>query len=144
MTTTVDPAAARERTGEEPHLLDVRDLVMNFPIRGGGLLRRTVGYVHAVSGVSFSLDAGETLGVVGESGCGKSTTGRAVLQLHKPTSGSVKFDGRELTTLSTDQMRAVRRDLQIVSDSGHRGVNGQPGGRLISDGGAPVIGVSRS
>ena len=58
MTTTVDPAAARERIAEEPHLLDVRDLVMHFPIRGGGLLRRTVGYVQAVSGVSFTLDAG--------------------------------------------------------------------------------------
>ena len=123
MTTTVDPAAARERTGEEPHLLDVRDLVMNFPIRGGGLLRRTVGYVQAVSGVSFTLDAGETLGVVGESGCGKSTTGRAVLQLHKPTSGSVRFEGRELTELGADQMRAVRRDLQIVFQDPYASLN---------------------
>ena len=123
MTTTVDPAAARERTVEEPHLLDVRDLVMHFPIRGGGLLRRTVGYVQAVSGVSFTLDAGETLGVVGESGCGKSTTGRAVLQLHKPTSGSVLFEGRELTTLSNDQLRPVRRDLQIVFQDPYASLN---------------------
>jgi oligopeptide/dipeptide ABC transporter ATP-binding protein len=123
VTTTVDPAAARERTVEEPHLLDVRDLVMHFPIRGGGLLRRTVGYVQAVSGVSFTLDPGETLGVVGESGCGKSTTGRAVLQLHKPTSGSVLFEGRELTTLSTDQLRPVRRDLQIVFQDPYASLN---------------------
>ena len=122
--TTAEPAVRGEpQSNGEPHLLDVRDLVMNFPIRGGGLLRRTVGYVQAVSGVSFSLDAGETLGVVGESGCGKSTTGRAVLQLHKPTSGSVKFDGRELTELGTDQMRAVRRDLQIVFQDPYASLN---------------------
>jgi oligopeptide/dipeptide ABC transporter ATP-binding protein len=123
VTTTVDPTAARERTAEEPHLLDVRDLVMHFPIRGGGLLRRTVGYVQAVSGVSFTLDPGETLGVVGESGCGKSTTGRAVLQLHRPTSGSVVFEGRELTTLSTDQLRPVRRHLQIVFQDPYASLN---------------------
>ncbi len=122
--TTVDPATAREPAPDaEPHLLDVRDLVMNFPIRGGGLLRRTVGHVQAVSGVSFTLDAGETLGVVGESGCGKSTTGRAVLQLHRPTSGSVRFEGRELTTLSTDQLRPVRRDLQIVFQDPYASLN---------------------
>ncbi len=122
--TTVDPATAREPGPDgEPHLLDVRDLVMNFPIRGGGLLRRTVGHVQAVSGVSFTLDPGETLGVVGESGCGKSTTGRAVLQLHRPTSGSVKFEGRELTTLSTDQLRPVRRDLQIVFQDPYASLN---------------------
>ena len=122
--TTVDPATRREPDADgEPHLLDVRDLVMNFPIRGGGLLRRTVGSVQAVSGVSFSLDPGETLGVVGESGCGKSTTGRAVLQLHKPTSGSVRFQGRELTTLSSDEMRPVRRDLQIVFQDPYASLN---------------------
>jgi peptide/nickel transport system ATP-binding protein/oligopeptide transport system ATP-binding protein len=105
------------------HLLDVRDLVMNFPIRGGGFFRRTVGHVQAVSGVSLTLDQGETLGVVGESGCGKSTTGRAILQLHKPTSGSVVFDGRELTTLSVKEMRPVRRDLQIVFQDPYASLN---------------------
>jgi oligopeptide/dipeptide ABC transporter ATP-binding protein len=105
------------------HLLDVADLVMNFPIKGGGLLRRTIGHVQAVSGVSLSLDTGKTLGIVGESGCGKSTTGRAILQLHKPTSGSVKFEGRELTTLDAKQLRAVRRDLQIVFQDPYASLN---------------------
>jgi oligopeptide/dipeptide ABC transporter ATP-binding protein len=104
-------------------LLQVRDLVMHFPIKGGGLIRRTVGNVQAVSGVSFDIGVGETLGVVGESGCGKSTTGRAVLQLHKPTSGSVIFDGKELTTLGAKEMRAVRRDLQIVFQDPYASLN---------------------
>ncbi len=107
----------------DAHLLDVRDLVMSFPVKGGGIFRRTVGAVQAVSGVSFSIDAGETLGVVGESGCGKSTTGRAVLQLHTPTSGSVRFDGKELTELPAAAMRAVRRDLQIVFQDPYASLN---------------------
>jgi len=110
----------RERSG---HLLDVRDLVMNFPVKSNGLLRKTVAQVQAVSGVSLSLDAGETLGVVGESGCGKSTTGRAILQLHKPTSGSVVFEGRELVGLSEEQMRPIRRDLQIVFQDPYASLN---------------------
>ncbi|NDL59778.1 ABC transporter ATP-binding protein [Phytoactinopolyspora mesophila] len=105
------------------HLLEVSDLVMNFPVRGGGLFRRVVGYVQAVSGVSMHVDAGETLGLVGESGCGKSTTGRAILQLHKPTSGSVTFDGNELTTMGPAEMRAVRRDLQIVFQDPYASLN---------------------
>ncbi len=105
------------------HLLEVRDLVMEFPVRGGGVLRRVVGTVEAVSGVSFTLDAGETLGVVGESGCGKSTTGRAILQLHTPTSGEVVFDGRDLTTMSKDDLRAARRDVQIVFQDPYASLN---------------------
>ncbi len=97
-----------------PPLLEVNDLVKEFPIRGGGFLRRQVGVVHAVSGVTFSIAPGETLGLVGESGCGKSTTGRSVLQLTRPTSGSVKFEGRELTGLGTADLRKVRRDIQVV------------------------------
>ncbi|MBC3761535.1 ABC transporter ATP-binding protein [Quadrisphaera oryzae] len=114
----------RPSDGErDRHLLDVRDLVMNFPVRGGGVIQRVVNHVQAVSGVSFSLDAGETLGVVGESGCGKSTTGRALLQLHKPTSGSVRFDGKELIGLSEKDLRPVRRDLQIVFQDPYASLN---------------------
>jgi oligopeptide/dipeptide ABC transporter ATP-binding protein len=120
---TITDLASRGGGGATGHLLDVRDLVMNFPIRSAGLLRRTVGYVQAVSGVSLTLDAGETLGVVGESGCGKSTTGRAILQLHKPTSGSVLFEGRELTELTPKEMRPVRRDLQVVFQDPYASLN---------------------
>src|SRR5947209_7177218 len=104
-------------------VLEVRDLVKNFPIRGGGLIRRVVAYVQAVSGVSLDLYPHETLGLVGESGCGKSTTGRAILQLQTQTSGSVKFEGRELTSLSSRAMRPLRRDLQIVFQDPYASLN---------------------
>jgi peptide/nickel transport system ATP-binding protein/oligopeptide transport system ATP-binding protein len=120
---TLQEAAAAAGPPTAGHLLDVNELVMNFPIKGGGLFRRTVGYVQAVSGVSLNLRPGETLGVVGESGCGKSTTGRAILQLHRPTSGSVKFQGRELTTMSSADLRPIRRDLQIVFQDPYASLN---------------------
>jgi oligopeptide/dipeptide ABC transporter ATP-binding protein len=120
MSTEVSQEVSATRTAP---LLEVTDLVKTFPVRGGGVIPRTIGQVHAVSGVSFSLAAGETLGLVGESGCGKSTTGRAVLQLHKPTSGSVKFDGRELTRLGGREMRGVRRDMQIVFQDPYASLN---------------------
>ena len=103
-------------------LLDVRNLVKHFPIRGG-LLRRTVDKVHAVDGVSFSIDAGETLGVVGESGCGKSTTGRCVLRLIEPTAGEVWFDGRNVTALDKRELRALARDMQIIFQDPYASLN---------------------
>jgi oligopeptide/dipeptide ABC transporter ATP-binding protein len=117
---------AAERSGpdySQPPILQVRDLCKHFPIRKGTVFAKQVGAVKAVDGVSFDLWPGETLGVVGESGCGKSTTGRAILQLHKPTSGSVVFQGQELTTLSNQAMRAVRRDLQIVFQDPYASLN---------------------
>jgi oligopeptide transport system ATP-binding protein len=94
-------------------LLRVRDLVKRFPVHGG-FLRRQVGQVHAVEGVSFDLDAGTTLGLVGESGCGKSTTGRCVLRLVEPTAGEVRFDGIDIGTLKSAARRALAREMQII------------------------------
>ncbi len=99
----------------EPHevLMEVRDLTKYFPITGG-LFSRVVGHVKAVDGVSFDLRRGETLGLVGESGCGKTTTGRAVLRLIEPTSGTIKFEGKDITHVNKQQMRALRRQMQII------------------------------
>mgnify|MGYP003347355590 FL=1 len=94
-------------------VLEVRDLKKHFPIKKG-LLRRTVGHVYAVDGITFTINQGETLGLVGESGCGKTTAGRAVLRLIEPSSGSVKVEGREITGLTKAEMRPYRRQMQIV------------------------------
>ena len=95
-------------------LLEVTDLVKHFPIKSGVLFDREVGAVRAVDGVSFSINPGETLGLVGESGCGKSTLARTVLQLLTPTSGSVRFRGQELIGLGHKQMQPLRREMQMV------------------------------
>ncbi len=108
--------------GQAP-ILSVRDLTKYFPIKKGALIQKHVGDVKAVDGVSFDLWAGETLGMVGESGCGKSTTGRAVLQLHEPTSGSVEFMGRNIVGLSSSQMKPIRRELQIVFQDPYASLN---------------------
>jgi len=99
--------------GLKRELLRVENLVKHFPVRGG-LLRRTVNFVSAVDDVSFAIQEGETLGLVGESGCGKTTVGRAILRLIEPTSGSVTFDGREISRLSGREMKDVRREMQII------------------------------
>jgi peptide/nickel transport system ATP-binding protein len=103
-------------------LLEVRDLKVHFPIRRG-ILKRTVGYVKAVDGVSLSIPAGRTLALVGESGCGKTTVGKSVLQLFRPCSGEVRFDGAELTRLSGARLRERRADFQIVFQDPYASLN---------------------
>jgi oligopeptide transport system ATP-binding protein len=100
-------------TNDRP-LLEVTDLVKRFPIKSGVVFDRTVGHVDAVDGVSFEIRAHETLGLVGESGSGKSTTGYCILQLLRPTSGSVSFEGTDLTQLRGEKLRRMRREMQIV------------------------------
>ncbi|QRG69168.1 ABC transporter ATP-binding protein [Brevibacillus choshinensis] len=94
-------------------LLQVNNLKQHFPIKGG-IFGRTVNHVKAVDDISFTIYEGETLSIVGESGCGKSTTGRAILRLDEPTSGSVLFEGKDLLAMSKSQMRDMRKDLQVI------------------------------
>ena len=113
MTTDTTTTAERSTSVGEA-LLEVSDLKMYFPVTAGFLIQRKVADVKAVDGVSFHVNHGETLGLVGESGCGKSTTGRAVLQLHRPTEGSVAFEGRELTEVKGKELRDFRRKMQMI------------------------------
>jgi oligopeptide transport system ATP-binding protein len=103
-------------------LLHVDNLMMHFPIRRG-VFQRQVGAVRAVDGVSFDVTRGETLGLVGESGCGKSTTGRTILQLYKPTAGDVSFEGVNLVTLKGEQMRQMRRKIQMIFQDPYASLN---------------------
>ena len=110
------------KNGKNEVLLEVDNLVMHFPVYRG-VIRRKVGAVRAVDGVSFSVKKGETLGLVGESGCGKSTTGRTILQLYKPTAGSVHFDGVDLVALKSEQLRKMRRKMQMIFQDPYASLN---------------------
>ena len=95
-------------------LVEVKDLVKHYPIRSGIVFRHQIGAVKAVDGISFDLEAGETFALVGESGCGKSTTARCVLRLIEPTSGTINFEGEDITTAGTGRMRTLRREMQMI------------------------------
>ncbi len=115
-------------------LLEVTDLVKHFPIKRGVLIDREVDQVRAVDGVSFKVERGETLGLVGESGSGKSTTCRAVLQLIKPTSGSVRFEGDEIAGLGRRQMRPLRREMQMIFQDPYASLNPRKRiGQIVGD-----------
>jgi oligopeptide transport system ATP-binding protein len=96
------------------NLVEVKDLKMHFPISVGWMIKKTIGYVKAVDGISFQIAKGETLGLVGESGCGKTTTGRVLLQLERPTSGQIFFEGEEITGMEEKALRALRRKMQMI------------------------------
>ena len=115
-------ATAPAPTSNGNDLLRIDDLVKHFPIRSG-VFKRTVGQVRAVDGVTLAVKPGETLGVVGESGCGKTTLGRTIMKLIEPTSGSIVFDSRDITTLKRKEMRAIRRDIQIVFQDPYASLN---------------------
>ncbi|HEY1371573.1 MAG TPA: ABC transporter ATP-binding protein [Candidatus Binatia bacterium] len=104
-------------------LVEVRGLKKYFPVTSGAIARRVVGWVKAVDDVSFSIRRGETLGLVGESGCGKTTTGRCLLQLERPTAGSVRFEGRDLVTMNPAELRSLRRRMQIVFQDPYSSLN---------------------
>jgi oligopeptide transport system ATP-binding protein len=115
-------------------LLEVTDLVKHFPIKSGLLFDREVDQVRAVDGISFTVNKGETLGLVGESGSGKSTACRVVLQLLKPTSGSVKFEGREIAGLGRREMRPLRREMQMIFQDPYASLNPRKRvGQIVGD-----------
>ncbi len=120
--TTLATRAPATRTHASAPLLSVSNLVKHFPVRGG-ILNRVIGNVHAVNGVSFSVNKGEIVGVVGESGCGKSTLGKAVIRLSEPTSGSILFDGTDITRLSHAELMPFRRRMQIIFQDPYSSLN---------------------
>jgi oligopeptide transport system ATP-binding protein len=118
----------------DENLLEVTDLVKHFPIKRGIVIDREVDQVRAVDGISFSIERGTTLGLVGESGSGKSTACRAVLQLIKPTSGSVKFEGREIAGLGRRAMRPLRREMQMIFQDPYASLNPRKRvGQIVAD-----------
>jgi oligopeptide transport system ATP-binding protein len=104
-------------------LLEVKDLKVHFPVMAGIVIKREVATVKAVDGIGFTLDRGETLGLVGESGCGKSTTGLAVLRMLEPTAGHIRFEGNDITALDKDAMRPIRRRMQMVYQDPYGSLN---------------------
>ena len=113
--------ASSDKSGDV--LLEVSDLRMYFPVTSGIIFQKKIADIKAVDDISFTIKQGETLGLVGESGCGKTTTGRCILQLYKPTSGEVKFKGQELTSMNNSDMRQMRREMQVIFQDPYGSLN---------------------
>lgn len=118
---SVTASAGTKSTGET--LVQVRDLKMHFPVTEGAIIPRVVAHVKAVNGITFDIKKGETLGLVGESGCGKTTTGRCILQLEKATSGEIIYDGKDLTKLNKQEMRPMRQRIQVIFQDPYSSLN---------------------
>jgi oligopeptide transport system ATP-binding protein len=123
MVVTDPRAEARAGASTGDVILEVRNLVKHFHVGGGGFLGGPPAVVKAVDGVSFSVRRGETLGLVGESGCGKTTTGRCILHLEEPTSGQIIFEGRDITTMTPAELRSVRRHMQVIFQDPYSSLN---------------------
>ena len=123
---TTAPISETQPSGPAPLediLLEVEDLKMYFPVTSGIVFQKKVADIKAVDGISFFVRRGETLGLVGESGCGKTTTGRCILQLYKPTAGQVRFEGQELTELTNREMQGMRREMQVIFQDPYSSLN---------------------
>src|SRR6478735_5846101 len=130
---TAPMEAGTHRQAGEP-LVEVRDLVKHFPITKGVIMTKQIGAVKAVDGISFDVLQGETLGLVGESGCGKSTTARLLLRLMEPTGGSIKFEGREIAGVKGEELKALRREMQMIFQDPYSSLNPRKTvGSIISD-----------
>jgi len=119
----VDAQAQQTTNGDQEILLEVNNLQMYFPVTAGIIMQRKIAEIKAVDGVSFSIRKGETLGLVGESGCGKTTTGRCILRLYEPTGGTVHYEGRNLQEMNSGEMRAMRRKMQIIFQDPYGSLN---------------------
>ncbi len=120
---TQSQTASNGQNGADDVLVEVKDMKMHFPVTSGIIFQRKVADVKAVDGISFTIKRGETLGLVGESGCGKTTTGRCILQLYTPTAGDVIYDGQRINDLDSRSMRAMRRQMQIIFQDPYGSLN---------------------
>jgi oligopeptide/dipeptide ABC transporter ATP-binding protein len=119
----IAPHAPTELDTTREPILEIENLRMFFPVKSTGVIRRTIGHVQAVDGISFQVPAGGSLGLVGESGCGKSTTGRLITRLYEPTGGVIRFDGRDLVPLSNREMKPLRQDVQMIFQDPYTSLN---------------------